>query len=106
MPQKNPQEENESVSRAAVKATPVPIEQNAQQAPSWKPFLDLYLPSDQVELAFESRSDAKRAIDLLWTDTLHDCPHYLTPDGVIVPATAVQYFRRAGLIFSEYQTKS
>ena len=70
---------------------------------SWKPFLDSYLPHQQIELAFETDADAKKAISLLWGPELYECPHQLTPDGVIVPSPAVEFFRHAGLKFSEHQ---
>jgi hypothetical protein len=68
----------------------------------WKPFLDSYPPDQQTELEFETDADAKKAISLLWKRELYQCPHHLTPDGVIVPAPAVPYFRDAGLKFSEH----
>lgn len=73
----------------------------------WKSTLDAYLPSEQTALAFESKDEAHKAISLLWTQPLHDCPHIFTPDGeIIVPSDAVPYFRRANLKFDEYQVES
>ena len=70
--------------------------------PSWKPFLDSYPPDQQIELEFETKAGVHKAISLLWTPDLYECPHYLMPSGVIVPVVAIPYFRDAGLKFSEH----
>lgn len=66
--------------------------------PSWKPHLSQY--SEQRILIFSSRKDLDAAIDLLWAEELRGLPHE-TPDGksLVIPAEAVDYFRRAGLRF-------
>ncbi len=78
-----------------------------QLVASWKASLDYYSPDQLTELSFETAAAAKKAISLLWGESLRECPHTITPDGgLIVPAAAVPYFRRANLKFTEDQVES
>jgi hypothetical protein len=68
--------------------------------PSWLPHLTQY--KDKRILTFRSEKDLDLAIDLLWSDELRHLPHE-TPDGnsLVIPAEAVDYFRRTGLRFTD-----
>lgn len=73
--------------------------------PAWQPYLSQY--ADQRILSFKSPKDLDAAIDLLWTDELRNLPHD-TPDGqsLVIPAEAVDYFRKAGIRFTAKKVRS
>ncbi len=72
---------------------------------SWLPHLSQY--EDQRVLTFNSEKELEAAIDLLWTDNLRNLPHE-TPDGnsLVVPAEAIDYFRQAGLRFTDKRVRN
>jgi len=74
-------------------------------AQSWLPHLSQY--EDQRVLTFNSEKELEAAIDLLWTDNLRKLPHE-TPDGnsLVVPAEAIDYFRQAGLRFTDKRLRN
>ncbi len=60
-----------------------------------------------VQIEFNSEKELEAAIDLLWTDNLRKLPHE-TPDGnsLVVPAEAIDYFRQAGLRFTDKRLRN
>jgi hypothetical protein len=78
-----------------------------QKTTCWKASLDAYAADQLRELQFECDDEAAKAIGLLWSEDLHDCPYTFTPDGgIILPAGAVQFLRKASLQFSDYPVQS
>jgi hypothetical protein len=72
--------------------------------PLWQPHLSQY--EEQRILTFSSEKELEAAIDLLWRAELRHLPHE-TPDGtsLVIPGQAVDYFRRAGLRFTDKKVR-
>jgi hypothetical protein len=71
----------------------------------WQPHLSQY--EETSILIFSSAKELEAAIDLLWTSNLRNLPHE-TPDGnsLVVPAEAIEYFRQAGLRFTDKRVRN
>lgn len=73
--------------------------ENAMTQTTWKTHLESY--EDLNILKFASDEEADAALDLLWTDALREVPHDIVDgDTIVVPAEAVDFFRKAGLQFA------
>jgi hypothetical protein len=73
--------------------------------PQWKAHLDCY--REKRGLIFTDEKELDAAIDLLWSEEMHDLPHALAGgDTIIVPAEAVHYFKTKGLRFRDTRVHS
>jgi hypothetical protein len=69
--------------------------------PRWRPYAS-YTSGDLRALVFRTVAELDRAIELCWSDSILKGLPRFSPDGstLIVPAEAVEYFRRAGVELS------